>query len=101
MIDITPQTDSNTQVTVGDKIRVRWVLNAQADPKDMTFTLNEKQFSGTDITESLVERGEDRLWRYSVTTTLKTPFTQVEIDLSDPVNDATDTAYINANNRLS
>lgn len=100
MKDITPKTDSDTQVTVGDKVRIRWLLDAQVNPDYLTFTVQQngtqKTFSGADLTETLVTVDGDRLWRYHVDYEIRSTFEQVEFRLKDPVNRARDSAHYTA-----
>jgi hypothetical protein len=98
--DITPQTDSDTQVTVGDSVRLAWTLDAQVDPSYLTFTVygggRKLELSGGDLTEKLVEDDGERLWRYSVEVQIEGIFAQVKFELDNPQQESTDTAFYNA-----
>jgi|APHM01.1.fsa_nt_gi hypothetical protein len=104
MIDITPTTDSDTQVTEGDKVRVSWLLDAQADPNRITLRVasadKDETFSGDELTEELVEQDGERRYRYRRDFELASIFTQVEWRLSDPINKAADSASIQAHPRI-
>ena len=106
MIDITPSTDTNSQVTVGDDVELRWVLDAQVDPADLTFTVRqlddtETTYSGTDLTESAVTVNGNTKYRYSVEIELASIQTEVQFRLDDAVNHATDTAIITAEPKIT
>jgi hypothetical protein len=98
--DITPQTDSDTQVTVGDSVRLAWTLDAQVDPSYLTFTVygggRILELSGGDLTEELVEEDGERLWKYSVEVQIEGIFAQVKFELDNPQQESTDTAFYNA-----
>lgn len=102
MIDATPQTDSNTEVQKGDKIRTPpWLLNASVDPSDVTLTVrslngDETTYSGDEIEEEEVVDGDERYWRYYKDIVLPSIRTTFEWELDDPVNDAHDFARITA-----
>jgi len=102
--DITPQTDADSEVTQGDKIRIRWLLNAQVDPDRLTFTVQQGSsqhvFTGTDLTEVLREVGGERQWEYYVDYEIRSTFEQVDFRLSDPANAARDTAHYTANPKV-
>lgn len=104
MIEITPDTDSNTQVTVGDNVKLRWKLNAQADPADVTIkTINVKTvtntFTGSELTRELVDVDGERWWRYYCIHELEHPVTRVEYRLRDTYNRARDIAFLSAKNK--
>lgn len=106
MIDITPSEDIYTQVTVGDNIRVLWILNAQADPVDVEINVIEADgsdniYSGQDLTVEEIEEDDQRKWKYYIETTIPDDYTRVEYRLTDPVNTVFDAARIHAANRLS
>jgi len=107
MIDITPTTDSDTQVTEGDKVRLRWLLNAQVDPADMTITvlspLNDvlQEFSGGELTQEVVDRDGERHWRYRVDTEIPSAHLKIEYRHRDGVNAIRDTAQLTAHSRLT
>jgi hypothetical protein len=102
--DITPQTDSDSEVTQGDKLRIRWLLNAQVDPDRLTFTVqqgsSQRVFTGADLTEVLREIDGERQWEYFVDFEIQSTFEQVDFRLSDPVNAARDTAHYSANPKV-
>jgi hypothetical protein len=102
--DITPDTDADTEVTEGDKIRIRWLLDAQVDPGKLTFTVqqgsSQRVFTGADLTEVLRELDGERQWEYFVDFEIQSTFEQVDFRLSDPVNSARDTAHYTANPKL-
>ena len=107
MIDITPTTDSDTQVTQGDKVRLRWLLNAQVDPADVTIIVLTpfgdvlETHTGNDLDEVMVDRDGQRHWRYQVDTEIPRRSIKVEYRLKDDVNAARDTAKLTANQRLT
>jgi len=80
--DITPQTDADSEVTQGDKIRIRWLLNAQVDPDRLMFTVqqgsSQRVFTGADLTEVLREIGGERQWEYFVDFEIQSTFEQVD-----------------------
>jgi hypothetical protein len=98
--EITPQTDSDTQVTVGDSVVLAWTLDAQVDPNYLTFTVygggRKLELSGSDLTEERVERSGELLWRYSVEVEIQSVFEQVKFQLDNPQQESTDTAFFNA-----
>lgn len=101
MIDITPATDSDTEVQRGDKVRVSWLLNASVDPAHLTLTVtpvggSDTTYSGSDLQEKEVEKDGERFWRYYKDLVLPSVQTEVEWTLDDPVNGARDTAKITA-----
>lgn len=101
MIDVTPATDSNTEVQRGDKVRVPWVLNASVDPGDLVLTETSsrgdvREWTGSDLEEEEVTMGDERYWRYYKDLVLPAVRTTYEWELSDPVNDAHDTVQITA-----
>jgi len=101
MIDITPATDSNTEVNEGDKVRVSWLLDASVDPSDRTLTETTfgdevREWSGDDLSEEEVTKGDERYWRYYKDLVLPSARVTYEWELDDPVNDAHDTAKITA-----
>lgn len=102
--DITPQTDSDSEVTQGDKIRIRWLLDAQVDLDRLSFTVQQgsgqRVFSGADLTEVLREIDGERQWEYFVDFEIQSTFEQVDFRLSDPVNKARDTAHYTAQPKL-
>lgn len=105
MIDITPDTDENTQVTEGDKVRLPWLLNAQVSPADVEIIVKtgsaEDTYSASDLTEQKETIDGSTWWRYYVDVELKGPFTQVEYRLDDSVNKARDTAQITAERKIT
>jgi len=105
MIEITPSTDSDTRVHDGDRVGVSWLLDAQADRKDMTLTVQDREgdrsFSGSRLTETLVTKNGNRYWRYSRTFLLRDLRTEIEFALSDPANGVVDTGSITAYPRLT
>jgi len=108
MINITPDTDRNTQVTVHDRVRMgSWKLNAQVDLDDLTFTISSpykevyETFTGNEITEERVEEDGRVFWRYYVITTIPATDVYVEYKLEDPANSAVDTAHITANSKIT
>lgn len=103
MIDVTPSTDTDTEVSVGDTVRVRWLFNANVDPQDMTVRIEglggpKKTFSGSEIEEEEVVIDQERHWRYYVDVTLESLFTEVRWSLrrKPGVSDAADTTSITA-----
>lgn len=104
MIEITPTTDSDTQVTAGDKVRVSWLLDAQANPAFITLRIasagKDETVSGDELTEELVEQDGERRYRYRRDFELASIFTQIEWRLDDPVNAAADSASIQAHPRI-
>lgn len=101
MIDITPATDSDTEVHRGDKVRVSWLLNASVDPEDLlltetTITGEVRTFSGDELSEEEVIKGDERHWRYYKDLVLPAIRAVYEWRLDDPVNDARDTAELTA-----
>lgn len=106
IIEITPAEPDKTQVTAGDKVAVHWLLNAHVDPDDLTFTIygggDEQTHSGSDLQETEETRNTDeRWWRYTAEQELPAAMTQIEFRLDDPVNGATDTAFIEATDRYT
>lgn len=102
--DITPQTDADSEVTQGDKIRIRWLLNAQVDPDRLTFTVQQgstqQVFTGGALTEVLRQIDGERQYEYYVDFEIQSTFEQVDFRLSDPVNKARDTAHYTASPKL-
>ena len=108
MKEITPSVDihSGNEVTVGDSVRILWVLNAQADKSDVVINViegdgSENEYSGSDLTVEEIEVDGERKWKYYVETTIPDDYTRIEYELTDPVNSIFDTARIHAHNRLT
>ena len=107
MIDITPDTTAEQEVNVGDEVRLRWRLDAQVDPRDLTFVVQDAlgntlaSYTGVEITERRVEDDGDIYWEYRAEHTVQNVFEQYEYALNDSVQTAVDTAKIKANNRLT
>jgi len=107
VIDITPATDASSEVTIGDNVRLRWTLDAQADPADIMIIVLDglgnaiNSYSGPDLKEVKVESNGERLWRYEATHVLKAITSRIEFDLDDGVNRAVDTATLSANPKLT
>lgn len=98
-IEVTPAVDPKQQVTVGDRVRLRWLLDAQVNPDDIVLTVlgdSEATYSGNDLTEQKVEQDGETYWRYTRDVVLDSIRTDVEYALTDPVNQIVDTAFINA-----
>ena len=103
MIDVTPQTDADTEVSVGDTVRVRWLFNANVDPQQMTLTVEgfdgtERTFTGSEIREEEVVKDDQRHWRYYRDFTLQSLHTTVrwELERKAGYNSAADTTSITA-----
>lgn len=106
MIDITPDTDSDTQVTEGDRIEIKWQLNAQVNPADLEFTVQQgstrRVFSGADLTETKETGGGGGIFYiYSTEYEIQSTFEQVDFRLSDPVNGVRDTAHYTAKPKVT
>ena len=97
--DITPATDSDSQVTVGDRVRVSWRLDADADPADVTFSIynaTKQVATGADLSRSVVDVDGAREFRFSYEFVLDRPFLRIDFRLQDPVNSVSDVAKIRA-----
>jgi hypothetical protein len=100
VIDITPQTDSDSQVTVGDTVRVKWLLDAQVSKSNLTLTVNGTTYSGADLTETTTTTNGTTYYRYYRDIELSKVYTQIQWELSS-VNDATDTGAIQATPKIT
>jgi len=103
MIDVTPQTDADTEVNIGDTVRVRWLFNANVDPQEMTLTVEgfdgtERTFTGSEISEEEVTKDDQRYWRYYRDFTLQSLDTKARWTLERKAgySDAADTTSITA-----
>jgi len=107
MIDITPDTSSEQEVNVGDEVRLRWRLDAQVNPKDLTFTvldtINQElaTFSGAEISEERVEDDGKIFYQYAAERTVERRFELYEFALDDGVQTALGTAKLSAKQRLT
>lgn len=104
-IAITPDTDPDTQVTEGDRLRIAWELDVQVDPKDLAFTVRQggtqQVFSGGDLTETRKTKGDGSIfWEYYVDYEIQNRFEQVDFRLRDPVNNVRDTAHYTATSKV-
>lgn len=107
MIDITPDTTAEQEVNVGDEVRLRWRLDAQVDPRDLTFVVQDElgntlaSYTGVEITERRVEDDGGIYWEYRAEHTVQNVFEKCEYALNDGVQTAVDTAKIKAKTRLT
>jgi hypothetical protein len=107
MIDITPSTSAEQEVNVRDEVRLRWRLDAQVDPEDLTFTVLDTRnkelatFSGAEITEERVEDDGKIFFEYAAERTVERRFELCEFLLDDGVQTALDTAKLSAKQRLT
>jgi len=101
MIEVTPHSDSNSQVTVGDKARVRWLLDAHVDPDNVVMNVGGIEKTGSDLSEMKVDIGGQWWWRYETIVTLPQVYSAIEFSLQDPANEIVDTAYIYAREQLT
>jgi hypothetical protein len=100
VIEITPQTDSDSQVTEGDTVRVKWLLDAQVSRSNLTLTVNDTEYSGSDLTETTTTIDGKTHYRYYRDVELPGAYTQIQWELSS-VNDATDTGIIQAHPKIA
>lgn len=100
MIDQTPDTDADTEVNVGDEVRIPWTLDAQVDPADVTFTIEGDSTvtaSNGDLTE--VDNG-DGTYTYEYDHVLdRSGFTYIDYELDDGTNSVVGAGYILAEPR--
>jgi len=103
-IEITPTAGPDEQVTVGDRVFIGWLLDAQVNPADVVLSVLGKQqrtYSGDDLTVEEVTRDEDRYWQYGATVRLDQIFIDVEFRVEDAINGAVDTAFIQSERDLT
>ena len=96
MIDATPDSDADSQVTVGDQVRVRWRLDAPVDPGDVVINVGGTKKTGSDVSRTKVYVDGQWWWRYEAIFTLRQVYSVIEFSLQDAVNEIVDTAYIHA-----
>jgi hypothetical protein len=107
MIDITPSTSAEQEVNVRDEVRLRWRLDAQVNPKDLTFTVLDTRnkelatFSGAEISEERVEDNGRIFYEYAAERTVERHLELCEFALDDGVQTALDTANLSAKQRLT
>jgi len=107
MINITPSTSAEQEVNVRDEVRLRWRLDAQVDPEDLTFTVLDTRnkelatFSGAEITEEEVEEDGKIFFEYAAEHTVERRFELCEFLLDDGMQTALDTAKLSAKQRLT
>ena len=107
MINITPSTSAEQEVNVGDKVRLRWRLDAQVNPKDLTFTVFDTRnkeiatYSGADITEKEVQEDGKIFYQYAAEHVVERRLELYEFVLDDNVQTALDTAKLSAKQRLT
>lgn len=93
-INITPSTDSDSEVNVGDDILLEWVLDSDEATSDITLTIQadsgEITKTGGDLTK--VDNG-DGTYSYKYTHELDKKYTEGSWDLSGSAN-AHDDWYI-------
>ena len=106
MIDITPDTDQRQEVNVGDQVRISWLLDAQVNPDDLEFTVeegaeSEAVYSGAELTEYEVDKDGDTFYEYSVIHAVTRKVHFIEFALHDGVQSAVDTAILKSEPRLT
>jgi hypothetical protein len=107
MINITPSTTAEQEVNVGDEVRLRWRLDAQVDPEDLTFTVLDTRnkelatYSGAEISEERVEDDGEIFYQYTAERTVERRFELCEFLLDDGVQTALGTAKLSAKQRLT
>jgi hypothetical protein len=102
--EITPTAGPDEQVTVGDRVFISWLLDAEVNPADVVLSvLGKKQrtISGADLTVEEVTRDDDRYWQYGATVRLDQIFVDVEFRLKDSINKVVDTAFIQSERDLT
>lgn len=99
-IDITPQTDQNTEVSIGDELTLTWTQNAQlANDQDLTLVIQphgetEETYDGSDFRE--VDNG-DGTWTYEYDHIIKSTYTEGRWELDSNQGHAADRWKLRAN----
>jgi hypothetical protein len=88
-------------------VRLRWRLDAQVNPIDLTFTVLDTRskelatFSGAEITEKEVQEDGKIFYQYAAEHTVERRLELYEFLLDDGMQTALDTAKLSAKQRLT